>query len=82
MRKFIDFITFNWWFEIKERDAPKWVRKAAEDFYSKKGVRPYNKIIWFNGKNHVYKIWFEAIGFPGNIKWHYYKKKRTYVKNR
>ena len=62
---------------MSEKNAPKWVVKASDKFYSKKGVRPYDKVIFLKGKNHVYKIWYEMVG-QGQIKIHYYKKNKTY----
>ena len=76
-RKIIDLFTFNFWKEINGDEFPRWAMRITEDFYSKRGVRPYNKIIFIKGKNYIYKVWFEMIG-QGQIDWHYYRKLRTF----
>jgi len=63
------------WIELSEKEVPKWVHKAGEKFYSKSRNRPYDKIKIFKGNTFIYKIWFECVG-QGQIKWHYYKKKK------
>jgi hypothetical protein len=76
LRKLGDLLTLNFFYPISEKNTPKWVLKASNTFYSNCKVRPYNKIIFLKGKNHIYKVWFEMIG-QGQIKDHYYKKRRT-----
>jgi hypothetical protein len=75
-RKLMDLLTLNFFYPISEKNAPKWVVKATNKFYSRCKVRPYNKVIFLKGKNHIYKIWFETIG-QAQIKTHYYKKSKT-----
>jgi len=66
---------FSGWSELREKDVPRWVRRKADAFYDRRGVRPYNKRRYYKGKTYIYKVWFEMIG-QGQIKTHYYRKIR------
>ncbi|KHO53076.1 MAG: hypothetical protein QT05_C0009G0025 [archaeon GW2011_AR13] len=76
LRKLTDLLTLNFFYPVSEKNVPRWVRNASNRFYSRKGVRPYNKVIFLKGKNHVYKIWYEMLG-QAQIETHYYKKRKT-----
>ncbi|MEK6897745.1 MAG: hypothetical protein AABX28_00120 [Nanoarchaeota archaeon] len=61
---------------MERKETPRWVVNASDKFYNSKEVRPYDKIIFLKGKNHIYKVWFQTIA-QGQIETHYYKKLRT-----
>ena len=79
-RKFTDFITLNFFYPISKKNVPKWVIRASQNFWAhfekKHGHRPYDRIIFLKGKNHIYKVWFEMLG-QAQIQEHYYKKLKT-----
>ena len=70
---FIRFLASFSWTRIST--PPRWVEKKAPAFYNRKSVRPYDKIIYFKGKNFKYKVFFKMIA-QGQIDIIYYAKKK------
>ncbi|MEA3413978.1 MAG: hypothetical protein U9Q99_00420 [Nanoarchaeota archaeon] len=60
---------------VRLKTPPKWVEKKAHHYYDSKRVRPYDKVIYFKGKNFKYKIFFKTI-CQGQIDIQYFAQKK------